>query len=80
MYEFLIDTVGIRKEDARYILPQSCTTELNLCLNFQAWGDVLRNRTSPKAQWEVREAMTEVQRQLTGIAPTIFGGSEPCKD
>lgn len=64
---------GMRKEDARYILPQSCTTQLNLCLNFQGWQDLLANRTAKSAQWEVRELAAEIERQLQGIAPIIFG-------
>jgi thymidylate synthase (FAD) len=64
---------GIKKEDARYILPQACTTQLNLCLNFQAWRDMLNNRTKPAAQWEVRNVALEIQRQLQEIAPEIFG-------
>lgn len=63
---------GMKKEDARYILPQACTTQLNLCLNFQAWRDMLNNRTKPAAQWEVRNVALEIQRQLQEIAPEIF--------
>jgi len=63
---------GMRKEDARYILPQSCTTELNLCLNFQGWRDVIANRTSKTAQWEIREVFLEIERQLHNISPNIF--------
>jgi thymidylate synthase (FAD) len=64
---------GMKKEDARYILSQSCTTSLNLCLNFQGWRDVIRNRTAKAAQWEIRELFLEIERQLTAIAPEIFG-------
>lgn len=64
--------LGLKKEDARYILPQACTTQLNLCLNFQSWRDVLNNRTKKSAQWEVRELAEEIQRQLHEIAPEVF--------
>ena len=63
---------GMKKEDARYILPQSCTTRINLCLNFQGWRDVLANRTSKTSQWEIRSVALEIQRQLNKIAPEIF--------
>ena len=65
--------LGMKKEDARYILPQSCTTRINLCLNFQGWRDVLKNRTSKSAQWEIRAVALEIERQLAEIAPGIFG-------
>jgi thymidylate synthase (FAD) len=63
---------GMKKEDARYILPQSCTTQINLCLNFQAWQDVLKNRTKKTSQWEIRAVATDIQKQLNSIAPEIF--------
>lgn len=63
---------GMKKEDARYILPQSCTTELNLCLNFQGWQDFLRNRADKHAQWEIREVALMIQDRLHSIAPEIF--------
>lgn len=63
---------GMRKEDARYILPQACTTSLRICGNFQMWHDLLANRTAPKAQWEVREVALEILRQLNQHAPQVF--------
>jgi len=67
---------GMKKEDARYILPQGCTTQINLCLNFQGWQDVIANRTAKSAQWEIREVFEEIERQLHNIAPNIFGTIE----
>jgi thymidylate synthase (FAD) len=63
---------GMKKEDARYSLLHSAETELNMCLNFQAWQDFLRNRTYKAAQWEVREVALEIQRQLHELAPNLF--------
>lgn len=64
--------VGMKKEDARYILPQGCTTSLRICGNFQMWHDLLANRTAKKAQWEVREVALEIQRLLNQHAPRVF--------
>jgi len=64
--------LGMKKQDARYCLPQSCHTKVNLCLNFQGWTDFLKNRTSKTAQDEIREVAFEIQRQLQLIAPEIF--------
>lgn len=74
LYLKLVDLKLMKKEDARYILPQGCSTEINFCLNFQGWRDFLKNRASPHAQWEARNVALEIQRQLAGIAPGIFGG------
>lgn len=72
VYESSIDC-GMKKEDARYALLHSCETELNLCLNFQAWQDFIRNRNDKHAQWEVREVAKNIKRELASIAPGIFG-------
>lgn len=63
---------GMRKEDARYILPQGCQTELNICMNFQGWRDFLHNRTDKHAQWEIRAVALEIQSYLNSIAPRLF--------
>jgi thymidylate synthase (FAD) len=72
LYLKLVETKQMKKEDARYILPQGCTTELNLCLNFQGWRDFLKNRADKHAQWEVREVAYAIQQELSRIAPNIF--------
>ena len=64
---------GMKKEDARFALLAGSETELNLCLNFQAWQDFLHNRTGKHAQWEVREVALELERQLAELAPELFG-------
>jgi len=73
LYLKLVDTKQMKKEDARYILPQGCSTELNLCLNFQGWRDFLKNRAHSAAQWEARNVAFEIKRQLAELAPGIFG-------
>jgi len=72
MYLHLVDNQLMRKEDARYILPQACQTELNICMNFQGWRDLLKNRTDKHAQWEIRAVALEIQSHLNFIAPRLF--------
>ena len=72
MYLHLIDNQLMRKEDARYILPQACSTGLNICMNFQGWRDFLKNRTDKHAQWEIRAVALEIQSHLNFIAPRLF--------
>ena len=73
LYLYALEHGIMKREDARYILPQGCNTDLNLCLNFQGWRDLLRNRNDKSAQWEVRAVAQEIQRQLGAVAPNIFG-------
>lgn len=79
MYAYLVNEGLMRKEDARYILPQGCTTELNICMNFQGWKDFLHNRTDKHAQWEIREVANEIQTLLTSIAPRLFPADARCQ-
>ena len=72
LYLHLVDSGAMKKEDARYILPQGCSTSLRITGNFQMWLDLLANRTTKHAQWEVRDVALEIQRQLAQQAPGIF--------
>ena len=63
---------GMKKEDARYKLPQACTTSLNITGNFQMWKDIIGNRMTKHAQWEARNVFTEINRLLSSVAPGIF--------
>lgn len=64
---------GIRKEDARYVLPNASTTRLYVTGNFQAWKDFLKNRQDKAAQWEIRDIANQIAKHLYGVAPNIFG-------
>ena len=63
---------GIPKEDARYVLPNACCTEIIVTANFREWRHFLGLRLSPRAQWEIRNLAKEILRQLYSIAPIIF--------
>lgn len=76
LYLRLVDEKLMKKEDARYILPQGCTTSLRMTGNFQMWIDLLGNRTAKHAQWEVRDVAVEIKRLLAEHAPRIFGESK----
>jgi thymidylate synthase (FAD) len=71
LYDDLID-LGIKKEDARFFLPQGVGTELLVVGNFQAWYDFIKLRSGKEVQWEIREVAHEINRQLHGIAPNVF--------
>ena len=70
-YKALIES-GMKKEDARMILPQCVTTELIVVGNFQAWLDFINLRDTKEAQWEIRAVAQEIKAQLSSIAPNIF--------
>ena len=70
-YEFLLSK-GVKKEDARYVLPNGSTTRLYVTGNFQAWKDFINLRSGKEVQWEIRAVAQEINRQLGEIAPNIF--------
>lgn len=72
LYLRLVNNGAMKKEDARYILPQGCSTGLRITGNLQMWKDLLANRTTNHAQWEIREVAKEIQRQLHELAPNLF--------
>jgi thymidylate synthase (FAD) len=65
--------LGVPKEDARMVLGQGTTTEFIMTANFREWRHIINLRCNKEAQWEIREVMKEVLRQLYGIAPAVFG-------
>jgi thymidylate synthase (FAD) len=63
---------GIPKEDARFMLPQAITTSLVMTANFREWRHILKLRTAPDAQWEIRALCTEIGKILMEHAPSVF--------
>jgi thymidylate synthase (FAD) len=63
---------GVKKEDARFVLPNGFMTELNVTGNLQAWLDFLRLRTDKAAQQEIRKVATEIGYLLAEQCPNIF--------
>ena len=65
--------MGIKKEDARSILPVATTTRIVVTMNFEAWRHFLWLRALDKAaQPEIRSIAGEVLNQLHAIAPQVF--------
>lgn len=63
---------GIKKEDARFVLPNGGTTELIVTGNFQAWLDFIKLRADKHAQWEIREVAKIINNKLSEYAPGLF--------
>jgi thymidylate synthase (FAD) len=73
MYLQLVNSKKMKKEDARFILPQGCDTSITITGNLQAWLDFVNLRTEKHAQWEIREVALAIQDALRiKVAPSIF--------
>ena len=65
--------MGIRKEDARFLLPNATETRIVTSMNYAAWSHFLWLRAVDKAaQWEIRRLGQLVLEMLYSIAPAVF--------
>lgn len=64
--------LGLRNEDARFVLPNACATELVISANFREFRHIFTVRCSRHAQWEIREACLRMLETLHGLAPSVF--------
>jgi thymidylate synthase (FAD) len=65
--------LGIRKEDARFLLPNAAETRIITTMNFAAWSHFLWLRAVDKAaQWEIRLMGQRALEMLHAVAPSVF--------
>ncbi|MCC6168427.1 MAG: FAD-dependent thymidylate synthase [Caldilineaceae bacterium] len=65
--------LGIRKEDARFLLPNAAETRIVTTMNFAAWGHFLWLRAvDTAAQWEIRTMGQRALAMLYALAPAVF--------
>lgn len=65
--------LGIRKEDARFLLPNAAETRIVTSMNFAGWSHFFWLRAVDKAaQWEIRAMGQHALRMLHEIAPGVF--------
>jgi thymidylate synthase (FAD) len=65
---------GIRKEDARFLLPNATATRLVMTANYRELLHLFRVRISPHAQWEIRQVAIRMLEAVHAHAPNVFGG------
>ena len=63
---------GVRKEDARFILPNAAATRVVVSMNYRSLRHFFSVRCDPAAQWEIRALATEMLRLIHGRAPSVF--------
>lgn len=70
-YDFLIRH-GINKEDARFVLPNACQTEIVVTCNLRNWRHIIKMRGNRHAQWEFRMVVRAILKILQEECPNIF--------
>lgn len=58
--------------ELRRLLPQGILTDIMMTANLRAWRHIIKMRTSPAAEREIKELMNKVLVKLKGIAPLCF--------
>lgn len=67
-----LQKLGIKNEDARFVLPNAVESEIAVTANFREWRYIVEVRGSPNAQWEIRKTAIEILTILKEYAPTVF--------
>ena len=65
--------VNVRKEDARFVLPNAASTRIVVTMNFREYMHFFRLRITPEAQWEIRQMALLMLKELVPHAPAVFG-------
>jgi thymidylate synthase (FAD) len=70
-YQYLMD-IGVPREDARYVLPNSATTDIMVTMNVRALRNFFKARCCKLAQWEIREVANRMLDICQSIYPELF--------
>lgn len=64
-------------EDARYVLPNACETNLVATFNARSLYNFFDLRCCERAQWEIRDLALEMFKLVSEVAPTLFKKAGP---
>lgn len=64
--------LGIKPEDARFVLPTATCTKYVVTANFREWRHIIKLRTDLHSQWELRNMMNEIKSILIEACPSVF--------
>ena len=65
------------KEDARFVLPNACATQITMTMNARELRHFFSLRCCNRAQWEIRELADAMLRLCKGCAPILFRDAGP---
>ena len=60
VYGRLVDCYGIPMEDARYVLPNACCTNMVFTCNLRELKHIAEERLCERAQWEIRDIVEQM--------------------
>ena len=72
-----LEGMGIPAEDARYLLPNGCTTNITITMNARELLHFFSLRCCNRAQWEIREMADRMLEHCMEVSPIIFRNAGP---
>ena len=67
----------LANEDARFILPNACTTKIICTFNARSLLNFFEHRCCNRAQWEIRDVAQQMLILVKEVAPHIFQKAGP---
>ena len=67
----------LANEDARFILPNACTTKIICTFNARSLLNFFEHRCCNRAQWEIRDVAQQMLALVKNVAPHIFSKAGP---
>jgi thymidylate synthase (FAD) len=67
-----LQRLGVRNEDARFVLPNAVDSQIVVSANLREWRHIIELRCRPASQWEIRQACGEILKLLKKSVPTAF--------
>ena len=71
-YQILLEQ-GVPPDQARYVLPNACETQIIMTMNFRELHHFLNLRTDSKASDEMQEVANSIKRICQEMWPGVFG-------
>jgi len=71
-----LQELGIKNEDARFVLPNAVQSEIVISANFRQLRHIFSVRCDRHAQWEIRKVTLQMLRIMKKEAPSVFGDFE----
>ncbi|MBO6084003.1 MAG: FAD-dependent thymidylate synthase [Candidatus Methanomethylophilaceae archaeon] len=72
-----LEEMGIPAEDARYLLPNGCTTNITITMNARELLHFFSLRCCNRALWEIREMADRMLELCMEVSPVIFKEAGP---
>ena len=64
-------------EDARFVLPNACETQLVMTMNARSLMNFFRHRCCNRAQWEIKDVADQMLALVLEVAPNLFKNAGP---